>query len=107
MLTATALKHFGGNLSALARAAGCTRQAVQQWGKYVPEYTAWKLHKLHDGLAFNEDHYAQGELVRRQRIARTMKAHLKAHPRKRKLQAPRRADATDEKPPGRSPTSGA
>ena len=95
MLTSTVLEHFGRNLSAVARAAGVTRQAVQQWGKVVPEHTAWRLSKLHE-LAFREDDYTEIETIRRQRISRTMR---------RKVGGPSGRARKDKKPP--EPTSAA
>jgi hypothetical protein len=72
MLTSKVIAAFGGNLSAVARAAGCTRQAVQQWGKLVPIVTARRLAKLH-GLKLREEDYEEVETVRRERIRRAMR----------------------------------
>jgi hypothetical protein len=72
MLTSKVIAHFGGNLSAVARAAGCTRQAVQQWKRLVPIETARQLSKLH-GLKLREEDYAEVEVVRRERIRKAMR----------------------------------
>lgn len=39
---------FAGNFSKLARILGISRQAVRNWGLYVPQSSAWKLHILSD-----------------------------------------------------------
>jgi hypothetical protein len=75
MLTSKVVAHFGGNFSAVARAAGVTRQAVQQWGKFVPAYTAQKL-AAENGLELGEEDYASVEHLRRIRISRTMRRTL-------------------------------
>ena len=75
MLTSTVLESFGGSLSAVARAAGVTRQAVQQWGKIVPEHTAMQLSKLYK-LPFQAEDYRGAEQLRRDRIKRTMRRKL-------------------------------
>ena len=98
MLTAKVVLHFGGNFSALARAANVTRQAVQQWGAVVPEHTARHLHALHPKLDLREEDYLQAEQIRRERIQRSMK---------RRLRDSRRASAADKKPPMPTPASGA
>ena len=99
MLTAKVVLHFGGNFSALARAANVTRQAVQQWGSIVPEHTARHLHALHPKLDLREEDYLQAEQIRRERIKRSM--------RRRRLEAARRAGLSDKKPPVPTPASGA
>jgi DNA-binding XRE family transcriptional regulator len=76
MLTSKVVAHFGGNRSAVARAAGVSRQAVQQWGKYVPAYTAAKLAHEHIELTFDPADYATLEGLRRLRIRRTMRRTL-------------------------------
>ncbi len=50
MRTRDALKHFGGNRAAVARALGITRGAVSLWGKVVPEGSAYKLQVLTGGV---------------------------------------------------------
>jgi hypothetical protein len=68
--TSDALEYFGGNLSALARAAGVSRQAVQQWGDVVPKRRARRLVRVSAGrLDLGADDYlpqddlAQDELA--------------------------------------------
>ncbi len=48
MLTQTATAHFGNNTKTAA-ALGISRQAVDQWGKYVPLMTALRLEKITKG----------------------------------------------------------
>jgi hypothetical protein len=58
MYTRDALKHFGGNRAASARALGITRGAVSLWGKVVPEGSAYKLESVTSGaLKVNPDLY--------------------------------------------------
>ena len=40
---------FYGTKAALARAVGVNRQAVQQWGEYLPDDKAWYLHHITGG----------------------------------------------------------
>lgn len=49
MLTRKALEHFGDKYK-LADALSISRQAVEQWGEYVPEGTAYKLQVMTAGV---------------------------------------------------------
>ncbi len=58
MLKSQALKHFKGNVSALARAAGATRTLIYSWRRKVPELYARRLHDNTAGaLVFNPAEY--------------------------------------------------
>ena len=46
--TSDAIAYYG-TKSALARAVGVNRQAVQQWGEYLPDDKAWYLHYITGG----------------------------------------------------------
>jgi hypothetical protein len=83
MLTSSVIAAFGGNLSAAARAAGVSRQAVQQWGAVVPYQTALHLHRQHK-LELRKEDYVGAEKVRRDRIRRAMLS-ISAASRKRTL----------------------
>ena len=57
MLKTDAIKHFGSQ-SALARALGIDRAAVNGWGKYVPLRRAMQLDEQTNGkLKFNREFY--------------------------------------------------
>lgn len=49
MLKRDALRHFG-TPRLLAEALGISVQAVDQWGRLVPETSAYKLHVLTSGV---------------------------------------------------------
>jgi hypothetical protein len=60
MKTADALAFYKDNGATLARAAGVSRQAMYQWGEYVPEAVARRLDELTGGrLAFKSDDYVK------------------------------------------------
>ena len=48
MKTDDLVKHFGG-VTAAAKHLGITRSAIYQWGKYVPETTAWRVQVMTAG----------------------------------------------------------
>jgi DNA-binding transcriptional regulator YiaG len=48
MLTRDAIRHFG-SLTKLARALSISRQAVHQWGRNVPDSSAFKLQVITHG----------------------------------------------------------
>lgn len=59
MKTSIAIAYFGGK-QPLAAALGITRQAIEQWGKHVPEKTAYKLQVLtKDKLMVNPQVYSK------------------------------------------------
>ena len=49
MLKSTALQHFGGSVTILARAINVTRAAIYQWPDVVPEGSAYKLQAVTGG----------------------------------------------------------
>ena len=57
MKTSVAIAYFGGKKQ-LAETLKISRQAVEQWGKYVPETTAYKLQVItKDSLMVNPGVY--------------------------------------------------
>lgn len=54
MRTKTAIDHFGGKPSELAKALGISPSAVSQWGDVVPELRQLQLEKITKGALKSE-----------------------------------------------------
>ena len=58
MKTEDALAHFNGNGAKVAEAARVSRQAVNKWGEFVPEISAYFISIATKGaLEFDQDSY--------------------------------------------------